>query len=81
MLSLYRATLDACDPSRLMREYRAQGAGGGAQVALPRNVVAIGKCAGPLLDGFGDYDAAFVAMPEGYREPLRPAPCAPRPDL
>jgi hydroxypyruvate reductase len=36
---------------------------------LPRNVVAIGKCAGPLLDGFGDYDAAFVAMPEGYRAP------------
>src|SRR5438874_7029354 len=36
---------------------------------VPRNVVAIGKCAGPLLDGFGDYDAAFVAMPEGYREP------------
>jgi hydroxypyruvate reductase len=37
--------------------------------------VAIGKCAGPLLDGFGDYDAAFVAMPEGYRPP-RPAPRA-----
>jgi hydroxypyruvate reductase len=36
---------------------------------LPRNVVAIGKCAGALLDGFGDFDAAFVAMPEGYREP------------
>jgi glycerate 2-kinase len=36
---------------------------------VPRNVVAIGKCAGPLLDGFGDFDAAFVAMPEGYREP------------
>ena len=70
VLSLYRATLAACDPERLMRDLRAQGAGGGAQV-LPRNVVAIGKCAGPLLDGFGDYDAAFVAMPEGYCPPRR----------
>jgi glycerate 2-kinase len=68
VLSLYFASLAACDPERLMREYRAQGAGGGAQV-FPRNVVAIGKSAGPLLDGFGDYDNAFVAMPEGYREP------------
>jgi hydroxypyruvate reductase len=68
VLSLYRAALDACDPERLMREYRAQ-------LDLPRNVVAIGKCAGPLLDGFGDYDAAFVAMPEGYCAP-RPAPRA-----
>jgi len=81
VLSLYFAALAACDPERLIREYRAQGAGGGAQVALPRNVVAIGKCAGPLLDGFGDYDNAFVAMPEGYREPLRPAPCALRPPI
>ena len=75
VLSLYRAALEACSPERLMREYRAQGAGGGAQVELPRNVVAIGKCAGPLLDGFGDYDDAFVAMPEGYCPP-RPAPRA-----
>src|SRR5438309_1652589 len=36
---------------------------------VPRNVVAIGKCAGALLDSFGEFDAAFVAMPEGYREP------------
>jgi hydroxypyruvate reductase len=81
VVSLYRAALEACAPDRLMREFRAQGAGGGAQVALPRNVVAIGKCAGPLLDGFGDYDAAFVAMPEGYADPLRPAPCALRPPI
>jgi glycerate 2-kinase len=76
LLDLYRVTLDACDPERLMRAARAQGAGGGAQVELPRNIVAIGKCAGPLLDAFdGDFDAAFVAMPEGYCAP-RPAPRA-----
>ncbi|HKS22716.1 MAG TPA: DUF4147 domain-containing protein [Thermoanaerobaculia bacterium] len=76
LLDLYRATLDACHPERLMRAARAQGAGGGAQVDLPRNIVAIGKCAGPLLDAFdGDFDAAFVAMPEGYCAP-RPAPRA-----
>ncbi|HEY6137885.1 MAG TPA: DUF4147 domain-containing protein [Thermoanaerobaculia bacterium] len=69
LLDLYLATLDACHPERLMRAARAQA-------ALPRNVVAIGKCAGPLLDAFdGDFDAAFVAMPEGYRPP-RPAPRA-----
>jgi len=61
LLDLYRATLDACDPERLMRACMAGD--------VPRNVVAIGKCAGPLLDGFGDFDNAFVAMPEGYREP------------
>ena len=43
---------------------------------MSRNVVAIGKAAGPLLDAFdGDFDAAFVAMPEGYCAP-RPAPRA-----
>src|SRR4029079_1607837 len=76
LLDLYRATLDACHPERLMCAARAQSAGGGAQVDLPRNIVAIGKCAGPLLDAFdGDFDAAFVAMPEGYCA-RRPAPRA-----
>jgi glycerate 2-kinase len=89
LLALYLETLAACDPERLMRDAaRVEGAGGRAQnddgfscalppppSDLPRNVVAIGKCAGPLLDGFGDYDAAFVAMPQGYRPP-RPAPSA-----
>ncbi|HEV2721184.1 MAG TPA: DUF4147 domain-containing protein, partial [Thermoanaerobaculia bacterium] len=61
LLDLYLETLRQCDPERLMRACVAP--------ELPRNVVAIGKCAGALLDGFGDYDDAFVAMPEGYREP------------
>src|SRR5256885_15273610 len=67
VLSLYHAALDACDPERLIAQINRSD--------LPRNVVAIGKCAGPLLDGFGDYDNAFVAMPEGYCPP-RPAPRA-----
>ena len=75
VLSLYLKTLAACDPERLMRAAtRGQGTGDGGQ-DLPRNIVAIGKCAGPLLDGFGEFDAAFVAMPEGYCAP-RPAPRA-----
>ena len=49
--ALYLATLEACNPERLMRDLRAQGAGGGAQ-EIPRNVVAIGKCA-VIKDPFG----------------------------
>jgi hydroxypyruvate reductase len=68
LLDLYLETLRQCDPERLMRACITDD--------LPRNVVAIGKAAGPLLDAFdGDFDAAFVAMPEGYRAP-RPAPRA-----
>ena len=36
---------------------------------LPRNVVAIGKCAGALFDGVArvhDIESAFVVVPEGY---------------
>lgn len=39
---------------------------------MPRNVVAIGKCAGALLDGVAevlDIDSALVAIPEGYKLP------------
>lgn len=39
---------------------------------MPRNVVAIGKCAGGLLDGVAaviDVESAFVAIPEGYKLP------------
>src|SRR6266498_2530244 len=61
LTQLYLETLDACDPERLVARCVTDD--------FPRNVVAIGKCAGALLDGFGDFDAAFVAMPEGYREP------------
>jgi glycerate 2-kinase len=36
---------------------------------FPRTVVAIGKCAGPLLDGVGDFSEAFAAIPAGYPAP------------
>jgi glycerate-2-kinase len=39
---------------------------------MPRNVVAIGKCAGALLDGVArvhPIEHAFVAIPAGYRPP------------
>ena len=44
----------------------------GTSPSMPRNVVAIGKCAGALLDGVAAVhaiDAAFVAIPEGYPLP------------
>src|ERR1051325_11316532 len=71
LLSIYLETLARCAPDRLLAR----------PPAAPRNVVAIGKCAGALLDGFvgqailpvrtGEIacPTAFVAMPEGYREP------------
>jgi glycerate 2-kinase len=40
--------------------------------SMPRNVVAIGKCAGALLDGVARVHGiahAFVAIPDGYRLP------------
>src|SRR5258708_18321101 len=39
---------------------------------MPNDVVAIGKCAGPLLDGFArvvNVRHALAAIPEGYRRP------------
>ncbi|MBV9494697.1 MAG: DUF4147 domain-containing protein, partial [Acidobacteria bacterium] len=62
LLDLYLASLAHCAPERLVREKLTP--------ALPRHVVAIGKCAGALLDGIADHVRdAFVAMPHGYREP------------
>jgi len=43
---------------------------------MPRNVVAIGKCAGSLLDGVArvlELESAFVAIPEGYKLPATEA--------
>lgn len=61
---IYLATLERCTPERLVRECVTSD--------MPRHVVAIGKCAGALLDGVAsvhDVGSAFVAMPEGYRRP------------
>jgi glycerate 2-kinase len=62
---IYLQTLAACAPDRLVARVLEPG--------LPRDVVAIGKCAGALLDGLRDVGDAFVAVPRGYPEPSRRA--------
>jgi glycerate-2-kinase len=62
--SIYLETLARCAPERLVRKTMRPG--------FPRNVVAIGKCAGALLDGVAaahQVDHAFAAVPDGYRLP------------
>ena len=62
--SIYRTTLRECAPDHIVRRVLRPG--------LPRNVVAIGKCAGPLLDGvFAEIDVerAFCALPRRYPRP------------
>ena len=62
--SIYRRALDACRPEVLVRRSVTRDA--------PRTVVAIGKCAGPLLDGVAgeiEIERAFAVMPHGYPEP------------
>ena len=57
----YLTTLERCAPDLLVREHVTPD--------LPRNVVAIGKCAGVLFDGVAavhDVESAFVVVPEGY---------------
>ncbi|HEX3067494.1 MAG TPA: DUF4147 domain-containing protein [Thermoanaerobaculia bacterium] len=61
--TIYLRTLDACAPERLVRAAITRG--------MPRNVVAIGKCAGALRDGLDDVDDALVVVPEGYRRPVK----------
>ena len=61
--TIYLRTLDACAPEHLVRAALTR--------EMPRNVVAIGKCAGALRDGLDDVDDAFVAVPAGYRLPVK----------
>ena len=63
--TIYDQALQACTPDVLIRRVMRED--------FPRAVVAIGKCAGALLDGFGGFDAAFVAIPKGYPRPHRDA--------
>lgn len=61
---VYLETLARCAPDVLVQQH--------VDATMPRNVVAIGKCAGALLDGVAAVhaiDAAFVAVPEGYPLP------------
>lgn len=65
---IYAETLRRCAPDVLIRQFVTPD--------LPRNVVAIGKCAASLLDGFAaalPVDSAFVAVPAGYPLPRTPA--------
>lgn len=62
--AIYLATLARCAPESLVRKV--------VDASMPRTVVAIGKCAGALLDGVAesmDIEHAFVAIPAGYRLP------------
>jgi hydroxypyruvate reductase len=62
LLNIYLTALARCAPERLVREALTPD--------MPRDVVAIGKCAGALLDGVAEHARdAFVAIPHGYREP------------
>jgi glycerate 2-kinase len=64
LAQVYRYTLARCAPDVLVQQH--------VHPSMPRNVVAIGKCAGALLDGVAAVhaiDAAFVAIPDGYPLP------------
>lgn len=59
---IYLETLRRCAPDVLVRRALRDD--------MPRDVVAIGKSAGALLDGIAEHVRdAFVAIPEGYRLP------------
>ena len=62
--AIYLTTLAQCAPDVLVQRH--------IDADMPRNVVAIGKSAGALLDGVARVHAiehAFVAIPDGYRLP------------
>lgn len=68
MKAIYLTALERCAPDRLVRAHVTPD--------MPRNAVAIGKCAGALLDGVAavhPIEQAFVALPDGYRLPSTPA--------
>jgi glycerate 2-kinase len=62
--AIYLTALERCAPELLVQRHIDE--------SMPRNVVAIGKCAGSLLDGVAavlTIEHAFVAVPHGYRLP------------
>jgi glycerate-2-kinase len=64
LLDIYRRALERCAPDILVERVADPG--------MPRDVVAIGKCAGPLLDGFArvvDIRHALAVIPEEYQTP------------
>ncbi len=63
--SIYLETLARCTPERLIRTVVRRD--------MPRHVVAIGKCAGALIDGTAavhEIEDGFAAVPAGYRMPV-----------
>jgi glycerate 2-kinase len=66
--AIYLTTLERCAPEVLVQQH--------VHPSMPRNVVAIGKCAGSLLDGVArvlEIESAFVAIPDGYKLPITKA--------
>ncbi len=62
--SIYRRTLRECAPESLVRRV--------LEPSMPRTVAAIGKCAGPLLDGVAaalPIERAIALVPHAYPEP------------
>lgn len=62
--AIYLTALERCAPEVLVKHH--------LDASMPRNVVAIGKCAGALLDGVASVlkiENAFVAIPHAYRLP------------
>jgi glycerate 2-kinase len=57
---IYRKTLAACAPEVIVRA--------AVDASMPRNVVAIGKCAGRMVSGV-DFDRGFCVVPRGYPRP------------
>ncbi len=61
---IWLTALAQCAPETIVRKH--------LDASMPRNVVAIGKCAGAMLDGVAqvlEIDSAFAAIPEGYKPP------------
>ncbi len=63
--SIYLRALADCAPELLLPR--------ALEPTMPRNIVAIGKCAGALRDALDDDVDAFVAVPDGYRLPAKRA--------
>jgi hydroxypyruvate reductase len=62
--AIYLDALAACAPARITQNH--------ASSDLPRNVIALGKCAGAMYDGFAagaPVDRALVIVPSGYPAP------------
>lgn len=70
--SIYRRTLRECAPDVLVQPHVIPSPEEGEESGRWHTVVAIGKCAGPLLDGVAGrlaIERAFAVVPHSYPEP------------